>query len=174
MRQFGLDLARARPTWRRWRFRRTRVGDLCDLLEKFYPEFNFPEFGCAEFPPDLGPGVGLEFIRLPRGGRMRFEFLLLEAGVGIGCPSVLIQQAFIGQDPLGVFSLAQAGVAIADAGRRDRFSFAQRRVHQTRFISPDVIRARRCDFGGSDAQGRELAATLDGLTSVELGALGFV
>ncbi len=174
MRQYGLDLARARPTWRRWRFRRSRFGDLCDLLEEFYPEFNFPEFGCDPFPPDLGPGVPVTLIPVLRGGRERFQFLLLEATGGVGCPTVLIQQGFIGQDGLAVVQLAQAGLPIPTNERLNRFGVAGEFFFQLQKNPTDGVRVRRCQFGFSEAQARELAAELDGLPPNELSGLGYI
>ncbi len=173
MRQFGLDLAKCRPAWCRWGFRPVRRFDLCLLLAQFYPGISFPELGCGEFAEELEFFLPPEFQRLPRTARLPRPPVRPRFALSVGCPSVLIQQGFIGQDPLAVFQLAQGGVQIADASRPNRFSFAGGRIHQTRFIAPDGIRMRRCDFGGSDAEGRELAAQLDGLTAVELGGLGF-
>ncbi len=174
MRQFGLDLSRARPTWRRWRFRRARFPDLCDLLAKFYPEFSFPEFGCDPFRFELPAGVFLEPIVFPRGGRERFLQLLLDFGVGPGCPNILIQQGFIGQDPLALVQLAQAGVPIPTNERLNRFGFQGGFILQLRKNPANGVSVRRCTFVGREADGRELVNELDGLPAVELSGLGFI
>ncbi len=174
MRQYGLDLARARPTWRRWRFRRSRFGDICDLLQKFYPEFIFPEFGCDPFPPEFELGLPPEFITFPRGGRERFEFLLLEATGGVGCPTILIQQGFIPQDGLAQVQLAQAGVPIPTNERQNRFGVAGEFFFQLKKNPFDGVSARRCQFGFSEEQARELATMLDGFTPFDLSELGYI
>ncbi len=174
MRQFGLDLARARPTWQRWRFRRSRFGDLCNLLAAFYPGVDFSFLGCGEFPPDLGPGVELRRITFPRGGRMRFLQLLQDFGVGPGCPNVLIQQGFIGQDPLAVTQLALAGVPIPTNERLNRFGFQGGFILQLQKNPADGVSVRRCTFVGDQADGRELTNELDGLPANELSGLGFI
>lgn len=174
MRQFGYDPRCARPSWRCWGFRRVRRRDLCDLLESFYPGVPFPEFDCGLLPPDLGPGVALFPTEFPRGGRMRFLQLLQDFGVGPGCPNVLIQQGFIGQDPLALTQLALAGVPIPTNERLNRFGFQGGFILQLRKNPADGVSVRRCTFVGREADGRELVGELDGLPALELSGLGFI
>ncbi len=174
MRQFGVDLARARPSWRRWRFRRARNFDLCKLLAQFYPQFIFPEFGCDEFPEFERLGREVRILApFPAGPVPRFRDIAALIG-GPGCPGILATQGFIGQDPLGVFSLAQAGIPIPDGTRPDRFGWSGGFIHQLRFTLPERISVRRCNLGLTDEEGREVVAAFDALSRVELSSFGFL
>ena len=174
MRQFGLDLARCRPLWCRWGFRRARRFDLCLLLDQFYPGIPFPEVGCGEFAEFAEVFFPPEFLRRPRTARLAPPPVRPGFQVGVGCPSVLIQQGFIGQDGLAVVQLAQAGVPIPTNQRLNRFGFQGGFILQLQKNPTDGVRVRRCQFGGSDAEGVALAGELDGLSPFELGGLGFV
>ena len=171
MRQYGLDFRFRRPGWRRWPWRRLRLEDLCTLLIRFYPGFNFTEFGfvCGpsfrlELPPAFLPfPAGPEFV--PPG--VPFSF------VGPGCPQVLAQMGWVSQDPFGVGSLQGVGVPFGDAARPIRFGWNAGLIVQTRFVRPGVFDARRCNLGLSEDEGREVVAVWEALSQVELQANGF-
>ena len=171
MRQYGLDFRFRRPGWRRWPWRRLRLPDLCTLLRLFYPGVSFTEFGFV-----CGPDVRFDFppgqIPFMPGPEER-EVGVPVSFAGVGCPQVLAQVGWIGQDPLGVFSLASAGVPIADASRTIRFGFNFGLIVQTRFRGPGLIDARRCDLGLSEAEGLEVVGVWDALSFADLQANGF-
>lgn len=173
MRQFGLDLARCRPFWCRWNFRPVRRLDLCLLLDQFYPGIPFPELGCGEFAEFAEVEFPPEFLRRPRTARLPRPPVRPRFALSVGCPSVLIQQGFIGQDGLAVVQLAQAGVPIPTNDRLNRFGSQGGFILQLRKNPADGVSVRRCQFGGSEAEARELAAELDGLPALELSGLGF-
>lgn len=171
MRQYGLDFRFRRPGWRRWPWRRSRLATLCELLARFYPGFTFAECGV----------VGLEQFRFEFGvGRIPFmpgpeerEPEIPFSFVGPGCPQVLAQIGWVGQDPLGVSSLAGAGVPFGNASRPIRFGFNAGFIVQTRFVRSGVFDARRCNLGLSEEEGREVVAVWDALSFEDLQANGF-
>ncbi len=165
-RKFGLHLRYARPGWRRWRpdwrrrefwffFRRfygRRFAFEFDPLQEFLP----PPFPEEEFVP--GPGAPIPPpVVLPG---------------GLGCPQVLSQIGWVGQDVQGIISLAQLGVQIPPVGQI-AFSGGEGIIYVVRTRGVGAWDAKLCDFPGSLQDAEEVAASWNTLSQAELGGLGF-
>ena len=141
------------------------------MIQVYYPEYFFALcLGLAEEEFDFGlPPGRIPFMpgREPEFPEPRVSF------VGPGCPQILARMAFVQQDSLGQILLAQAGIPVPTASKPITFGWSGGLIIQMKFLEPDLVFARRCNLGLSEAEGREVVGVWDSLSFDELQANGF-
>lgn len=173
MRQFGLDLRRSRPTWRRWR-PRFRMGDLCELVELYFPEFF--DLLCGD--PALGFGPGRRrgrVLRVPLEEEGEPELVALARTIGgLTCPGVFTQQGFSVIAEFDVNQLRVQGVTIPELGQ---YAWSDVGGNLWFLFRPNLLSARvKSCFGGpaNPAERVDFIRRMNALTPGQLESLGLI
>lgn len=135
------------------------MPELCAQLRELYG-FDV----CAQFAPELAdptftfPGF-LEPV-LPKDQPLG-QLVPGTRTVGIGCPQVLTQQGYAGQDNLAVQQLQQAGCTIPVSVGQTILCAVESTIIQIRRTSGGGIETRRCFFPDTPMETASVVAALN-------------